>query len=126
MTDLLSTIKRAASDAIKAGNPAAIMFGIVSKKEPLEVRVDQRLILPAALLLVPESLTHFEIELQHTHQYTDSSDSGTTTRTTQPALPAVPIVIRRGLEVGDSVLLLRVQGGQQFVILDRVVTGDDS
>jgi len=126
MADLLNTIKKAAEDAIRAGNPAAIMFGIVTKKEPLEVRVDQRLILPAALLLVPESLTHFEIKLQHTHQYTDSSESGTTTRATQPALPAEPIVIRRGLEVGDSVLLLRVQGGQQFVILDRVVSGNDT
>lgn len=29
--------------------------------------------------------------------------------------------IRTGLKKGDKVVLLRVQGGQQFVVLDRVV-----
>jgi hypothetical protein len=30
------------------------------------------------------------------------------------------VVIRPGLEAGDKVILLRVQGGQQFLILDKV------
>jgi hypothetical protein len=29
-------------------------------------------------------------------------------------------MIRPGLETGDKVILLRVQGGQQFLILDKV------
>jgi hypothetical protein len=126
MADLLSTIKQASMAAMTASNPAAVMFGKITKIEPLEVNVDQRFILPTALLIVPESLIHYEIVMQHTHQYTDSTDSGSTTRTTQPALPDEPIVIRRGLEIGDSVLLLRVQGGQKYVILDRVVSDDDT
>lgn len=125
MADLLSTIKQAAGDAIRASNPAAVLTGSVTKIKPLEVRVDQRFTLTSGLLIVPESLTHFEIELQHTHQYTDTSDSGSTTRTTQPALND-PIVIRQGLKVGDSVLLLRVQGGQKYVIMDRLVSADDA
>lgn len=122
MADLLSTVKKAAMDAMAAGNPAAVMFGEVTNTDPLEVNVDQRFTLPADFLLVPESLIHYEIDLHHSHEYTDDSGSGTSTKQTKPALPEKPIVIRRGLEAGDKLLLLRVQGGQQYVILDRVVS----
>lgn len=118
---LLGVMKQAGVGAVGASNPVAVMFGEVETTDPLAVRVDQRFTLPAEFLIVPESLTHYEVELRHTHQYTDASDSGTSTKTTDPALPEEPIVIRRGLELGDKVLLLRVQGGQRYVILDRVV-----
>jgi hypothetical protein len=97
--------------AVEAGYPVALMVGTVTSINPLEVNVDQRLTLPEDFLLLPESLTAYEIDLSHTHSY----DSGTTGQSLEP------VVIRRGLEVDDVVLLLRVQGGQQFVILDRVV-----
>ncbi|MNW45952.1 hypothetical protein D3C74_232280 [compost metagenome] len=122
MVDLLGTLKKAATDAVNAGNPAAVMFGEVSNTDPLEVIVDQRFTLPADFLLIPESLIHFEISLHHSHEYVDDSGSGTSTKQTESALPAEPVVIRRGLESGDKLLLLRVQGGQQYVILDRVVS----
>lgn len=119
MADLANTLKKAAMAAYGASNPAAVMFGEVTNTDPLEVNVDQRFTLPADFLIIPESLTHFEINLHHYHEYTD--DSGGSEQT-KPALPEEPIVIRRGLEKGDKLLLLRVQGGQQYVILDRVVS----
>jgi len=109
---LLEIMKKAGAGAVEAGKPAAIMIGTVTNTNPLNVNVEQRLTLTEDFLIVPESLTAYEVDLQHTHSYS--------TGTTSEALPD-PLVIRRGLEVGDIVLLLRVQGGQQFVILDRVV-----
>lgn len=121
MPDLLNTLKKAAMDAMSASNPTAIMFGTVSSADPLEVIVDQRFTLPADFLVIPESLIHFEIDLHHSHEYTDDTGNGTITKETKPALPEKPIVIRRGLESGDKLLLLRMQGGQKYIILDRVV-----
>lgn len=121
MTNLLGTVKKAAMDALNASNPTAIMFGTVSSADPLEVIVDQRFTLPADFLIVPETLIHFEIDFHHDHEYTDDTGTGSSTKKTKPALPEKPIVIRRGLEAGDKLLLVRVQGGQQYIILDRVV-----
>lgn len=121
MPDLLNTLKKAAMDAMSASNPTAIMFGTVSSADPLEVIVDQRFTLPADFLVIPESLIHFEIDLHHSHEYTDDTGNGSITKETKPALPEKPIVIRRGLEAGDKLLLLRMQGGQKYIILDRVV-----
>jgi hypothetical protein len=117
---LLGVMKQAGVGAVEAGNPVAVLFGEVESSKPLAVRVDQRFTLPAAFLIVPESLFPYELELQHEHGYVDSTGTGTANRKTDRAL-SEPTVIRRGLEEGDKVLLLRIQGGQQYVVLDRVV-----
>lgn len=110
---MLEAIKKAAMDAVVASNPVVIMFGTVTKTNPLEVNVDQRFTIDADFLVVPESLTRLEIDLRHMH----ASPGGTTGEAlTQP------IVIRPGLQVGDQVALLRIQGGQKYLIYDKVVS----
>ncbi|MCR8658965.1 DUF2577 domain-containing protein [Paenibacillus endoradicis] len=99
MTDLLSTVKQAAMAAIAASNPVTMMYGVVTNTNPLEVNVDQRFTLPVDFLVVPESLTENKLVIGGTSY-----------------------IVREGLKVGDKLLLLRVQGGQQFIILDRVVS----
>jgi hypothetical protein len=110
---MLNAIRQAALSAMEAGNPVAIMFGTVTKENPLEVNVDQRFTLDADFLIVPESLTAYEVDLKHSHT--------TSTGQTDEALTQ-KVVIRKGLKPGDKVLLLRVQGGQKYLILDRVVS----
>lgn len=116
MPGLLELIKTAGIDAVGASNPVNVMFGEVIGINPLSVKVDQRFTLTVDFLLVPESLTKFEIDLKHVHSYTDNGS----VRSTSEALNE-KIVIRSGLNAGDKVLLLRIQGGQKFVILDKVV-----
>ncbi|MED4953424.1 DUF2577 domain-containing protein [Paenibacillus sp. FSL R5-0527] len=156
MADLLGTLKKAATDAVHAGNPVAVLFGEISKVNPLEVIVDQRFTLTADFLYVTERLTRYEIDLKHNHtfdggvtrdalpekidlQHNHTFDGGMTGDAlldkldlkhnhaynggmTGDALPE-KIVIREGLQAGDAVLLLRVQGGQKYVVWDRVVSG---
>ncbi|MGG1635005.1 DUF2577 domain-containing protein [Paenibacillus sp. FSL K6-3182] len=95
---LLESIKKAGAAAYAAGNPLAVMVGKVIQINPLEVNVDQRFTLSEDFLIIPESLVKYEVELQTSEK----------------------LVIRTGLEAGDAVLMLRVQGGQQFVVLDKV------
>lgn len=111
---LSDTIKRLGAGAVEAGNPVAVMFGKVTKTNPLEINVDQRFTLDEDFLIVPEQLTRYEVDLKHKHT-TSSEDTG-------EALTE-KVVIREGLKSGDNVLLLRVQGGQKYVVLDKVVGG---
>jgi len=110
---MLDLIKQAAMEAVEASAPCAVMFGSVANTDPLEVNVDQRFTIDADFLIVPESLTRFEIDLKHSHSYTGG--------TTDDALTD-KIVIREGLQEGDRVILLRVQGGQKYLILDKAVS----
>lgn len=112
---LANLIRQASMGALDASNPVAVLFGTVTKVEPLEVNVEQRFTLTSDFLIVPESLTKYEVDIQHTHPYSQG-DTGEM----EPE-EVSKVVIRKGLEVGERVILLRVQGGRQFVVLDRVV-----
>lgn len=98
MADLLTTIKQAAKAAVEASNPVNVIFGVVTKTNPLEVNVDQRFTLPADFLVVPESILEKKLTI--------GSSS---------------YIIQEGLRSGDHVVLMRVQGGQQYIVCDRVV-----
>lgn len=96
MADLLNIVKQAAVDAVKASNPVALMTGTVIKDNPLEVKVDQRFTLPADFLILPQSMQRKELVINGTSY-----------------------VISEGVQTNDNVLLLRVQGGQKYILLDR-------
>lgn len=103
---MIEIVKRASNQGANAGNPVNILFGEVLSIDNLQVKVNQKLILPKDVLIIPESLTRYEIDLTHSHGEGSALDK---------------IVIREGLKKGDKVLLIRVQGGQQFIIWDRVI-----
>jgi hypothetical protein len=90
-------MKRIALETIAATMPPSILYGRVTQINPLVVSADQRLTLPEDFLIVPEHLTEHKITIDIT-EYT----------------------IRRGLEIGDSVILLRQQGGLNYIILGRM------
>ena len=104
--DFLNCIKKAASNAFNASKPANIYFGSVIAAGPLQIQIDQKLILTQTQLIIPQHLTDHEIEiyidweteeeeythshdlkhthtLAHVHEYTDESTSGTTTKETE-------------------------------------------
>lgn len=118
MANLLEMIKQAGLDAIEASNPLQILYGEVKKSDPLEVNVDQRFTLTSDFLIVPEHLTRYELDLQHQHEYTADG----ALQRTQGALEE-KIVIREGLQTGDPIILLRIQGGQKYLIIDKVASG---
>ncbi|MHA7580098.1 DUF2577 family protein [Paenibacillus vandeheii] len=82
---MLDVIKKAAVAAVDAKAPVQVMYGTVTNTQPLEVTVEQRLVLAEPFLVLPEA------------------------------------VANKAWTMGDHVLLLRVQGGDSFVVMDRLV-----
>ncbi|CAH1212308.1 hypothetical protein PAECIP111893_03518 [Paenibacillus plantiphilus] len=96
---IVDQIRKISNTTHIVSDPVVVMQGIVISIHPLEVNVEQRLSLKEVFLVVPERLTEYKVTLSSGEE----------------------LVIREGLGVGDKVLLMRVQGGQQFIVLDRVV-----
>lgn len=131
---MLKAIKQAAIDAVEQTNPVIIQFGTVISTSPLEVSVDQRFTLSEDFLIIPERLLYlrgveeeFELEIQGVVQTGPANDDRwtgdmkiwgqelkTIRRVNMPLRP---------LEVGDELILLRMQGGQQYLVIDRVWKG---
>ncbi len=118
--NMIQIIKKAALDAVEQSSPVNIAYGIVESLHPLEVSVNQKFTLTEDFLIVPERLIRHEVDLKHNHAYIDTKMNTPTPSTTEDAL-LEKLVIREGLQVGDKVLLLREQGGQRYLVMDRLV-----
>lgn len=104
--DMLRTIKQAAKDAVENDKPCDILTGTVLSASPIQINVEQKMILGALQILVPMRFTN------HTVKCTYKTDVGTKTDN---------VTVYGALQAGDKVLLLRRAGGQQFIVMDKVV-----
>lgn len=115
--DLVLMIKKAAIDVIIANKLfMEDAYGIVETISPITVRINQQILLTEAQLTLTRNVTNYttsetinwetESAEGHTH-----SISGTKTTT-----------INNDLQVGEKVLLLKCQRGQQYIVIDRVVS----
>lgn len=94
--ELLQVIKKAALEAVEAARPVNIIFGKVIDPSP-KIQVDQKLILGPLQLALSRNVTNF-----------------------QTVIKGENVMVENGLVVGDEVILIRQQGGQKFIVLDRV------
>ncbi len=101
LNDFLKLIKKISIEAIEDKNPVNITTGEVISLSPLKVRVEQKLTLTEKMLIVPKSLTDYETVAEFSGEYMN-------------------LKLLNALKTGEKVLLLRMQGGQKFLILDKI------
>jgi len=138
LPNLIEIIKQAAVEAVKASNPCAIMFGKVISTTPLKINVEQRLTLDESHLILTSLVRDFEIEmtvdhfteedafLDTTHSHPFSGDGSVSSASFDSTHKHAykgkkKFQVHLGLVEGDAVMLLQVQGGQKYIVLDRVV-----
>ena len=113
-------ISKASSDQSK---PTDIRYGTVVSTSPLKVQISAELTLPQSVLVVPRSLTDYTVSVSVNWNTTSESggagDSAFASHN-HGINGTKSITIHNGLKVGDKVLLLRQQGGQSYIILDKI------
>lgn len=113
VTALTGAIKRLAVDAVNSESPCAVLFGTVKSENPLQISVDQKLTLTENQLILTRNVTDFETEITvdwkteeaqlHTHSIKNKKK----------------ITVHNKLKTGDVAVLLRLSGGQQYLVLDK-------
>lgn len=125
MAKLEQALKQLVLNSVEYGKPVEIYAGTVETESPLTIRLDvniepleeDELILTNAVkdhevdITVGHSTEEFELIegamtdiKSHKHEYKGRKK----------------ITIHNGLKVGEGVILLREQGGQRFIVLDRI------
>lgn len=144
---LVRTIKQAAVEAVEAKKPMAMCLGEVVSVSPLKITVDQKMTLTTAQLMLTNAVRDYtvymtvdhttgsalgSIDLAHQHAYSgatsgDDTFSGNTESAggvslshTRSYAGKKKYTVHLGLKKGEKVILLRCDGGQQFIVLDRV------
>lgn len=128
---LVRAVKKAAVEAVRAENPMGVCHGTVTGLSPVEITTDQKLILGEKQLILTNAVRDYTVEMtvdhvteviSHGHSVTDTYTGG---GTAQPVDHSHPYKGRKsfrvhlGLKMGEKVILVRCDGGQQFVVLDR-------
>lgn len=144
--DLLNMIKQASVEAVDAKKPCNILFGRVASTEPLQININQKLTLASDFLVLTKAVQDYEVDIEvsceveeetfkenHTHTFsgTDSngdSFSGTTGngnlkgKHKHKVKGKKKIKVYNGLKTGEEVIVIRAQGGQKYVVLDRLTS----
>ena len=125
--ELVETLKKAAVEAVEAKKPVNVYFGEVVSAAPLKINVEQKMVLGEKQLILSRNVTNFKTSITggniKNYYYTGSTtDSGTAPVSPSHvhAVGKMEITVHNGLVVGDEVILLRQQGGQKYIVVDRI------
>lgn len=121
--ELANIIKQISHNSVMANKPATVKFGVVTKESPLEITVDQKLVLTKEFLVLTRNVTDYEFDMTVNHTTEKMQKGGK-----NPAVAThkhmykgrKTFLVHNKLLKGENVVLLGVQGGQTYVVLDRV------
>lgn len=132
LPNIIEIVKKAAIEAVEATNPCALLYGVVVGTNPIKINIEQKLTLEIDHLILTNSVKDFKIEVELNHL--TEEDNFLDTNHTHPNVIAAAfdsthkhtiegkkkLIVHLGLKQGEKVLLLRVQGGQKYIVIDRV------
>lgn len=119
----VETVKSIALSAVRATKPMEVIYGTVKQINPLKVELNQKLILEEDDLILTDNVTDFETEITTLEWFTENKGGGSGDAAFESHKHELKgkkkIIVHNSLKAGEKVILLRVQGGQQFVVLNR-------
>ena len=124
MANPVQVVKRAAVEAVEAGKPVNVLFGTVIATSPLKIQVDQKSIYFGKMLILSRNVTDYDVEMTVDHLTEEkgggSGDSSFAAHDHEYKGRKV-FRIHKALGIGERVVLVRIQGGERFLVWDRVV-----
>ena len=116
-------VKQAAIAAAKAGKPVEFRFGTVISALPLQIKIDQKAPLQEGQLILSRNVTDYEMDITVNHSTEATSGGGNYEAFSSHAhryTGRKKILVHNALAAGDVVMLLQVQGGRKFLVLERI------
>lgn len=95
--ELVKAVKRVSVDAVNSAKPVEACFGKVIGVSPMKIFVEQKLVLGEAQLVLCRNVCNFFTTVDGKY-----------------------VEVLNGLKVGETVVLIRQQGGQRYLVLDRI------
>jgi len=130
-TELVQMIQKIAIRTFEASNPSRSLFGTVTKEDPLEISVEQKLPLTMKQLILSRNVTDYKTKISFDdpnikNVITTSiypSDANESIKSYQRFKENIKndITIYNGLKVGEEVILIQMQDGQKYIVWDRVI-----
>lgn len=125
INQLVKLVKRAAVEAVQASSPTGVEYGFVTSASPLEITVDQKKILTEAQLILTDAVRDYAVEMttlpefHETEETSGGSGDAAFASHKHKYQGRKKWKVHNALKTGEKVILLRCDGGQQYVVMDR-------
>lgn len=122
---LLRIIKQTAMKAVEEGGPCSVLYGTVKSTSPLIISVDgdEKRNLTKEFLCLTRNVKDHEIYMTVDHE-TEEKGGGSGEASFSAHRHAYKgkkkFLVHNNLRAGERVLLLMMQGGDKFVVWDRM------
>lgn len=123
MKNLIQVLKQISNESVMAEHPSDIVFGTVTKESPIEITLDQKLVLTQEFLVLSRNVTEFEIEMTVDHiteKAVGGSGDAMYASHDHQYKGRKKFLIHNQLKQGEKVIIAVMHGGQQYIVLDRV------
>lgn len=128
LPNLVELIKIAALDAVNESKPVNLLFGKVISISPLKINVEQKLTLTEEQLILTSNVMDYKTKISFDNpeiknivkNYSIDDVPGSDYKLTFQEKVQNEVTIYNGLKIGDEVILLQIQGGQKFIVLDKI------
>jgi hypothetical protein len=119
-------MKQAAMEAVKTSQPSNIVFGTVTSASPLKIQISSKITLEKEMLLLTRNVTEFETDITTVNWFTENTSGGAGYALFESHKHELKgkkhIIVHNQLRSGEKVVLIKEQGGQRYIVLDRVVS----
>lgn len=101
MPNLVELIKKIALDVINESKPMGIFYGTVESISPLKIRIDQKRVFTENFLILCNNVKDYKANITINNIRQECT-------------------IHNSLKQNEKVILVRLQGGQKYLVLDRM------
>lgn len=101
MADLVEALQQLAAETGNGLNPVIIATGVVVSVDPLKIQIDQKTTLFESMLRLTNAVKDHTVEINI------------------PSSGLVTASVASALKVGETVFMVRDQGGQKYTVIDR-------
>lgn len=120
-TNLVQLIKKIAMDAVDASKQCDYRVGIVTSTDPLKIKLSNSLTLEEEFLHLTQNVTDYITDVSITTDYSWETQEQETHKH-GIVIEKKEITIHNALQEGEQVLMMRKAGGQEYVVIDRMVS----
>lgn len=121
--NLVTLIQRIAVNAVNSSKPTAIRFGKVISITPLKIQIEQKLTLTEQFLILTRNVKDHKVFMTVDHvteNRSGGSGEASFSSHNHEYKGKKEFTIHNGLIVGDEVIMIQIQGGQKFLVIDKL------
>ena len=123
MSELTDALQQLAFNTFQAGKPADYVLGIVESASPLIIRIDAQETITASFLILTDAVRDYDVDITVNHT-TENAAGGSGyaeyASHNHGYSGRKRITVHNGLTPGESVVMLRQSGGQEYLVLSRI------